>query len=236
MRNSKDNKHIVVGLFIIVIGVLALLDNLDIFNTGRILRFWPTIFIALGGLKLIQSRSANSCLVGAIMIGAGVVWTLKSAGFLLFNMHQWWPVFLILAGLVALTKKSHEGHCIGSDGERQTGTENIPGDVNYIDTAAVMSGHKLKSGARAFRGGEITAVMGGVELDLRQANIETEATLRVFAFWGGVEIRIPDDWAVTSDAVAIMGGIEDKSHPPVNATKRLIIKGYAIMGGVEIKN
>ena len=33
-----------------------------------------------------------------------------------------------------------------------------------------------------------------------------------------------------------MGGFEDKTRPPKDTTKRLIIKGTAIMGGVEIKN
>jgi hypothetical protein len=33
-----------------------------------------------------------------------------------------------------------------------------------------------------------------------------------------------------------MGAIEDKTISPSGATKRLIVTGTAIMGGVEIKN
>jgi hypothetical protein len=41
-----------------------------------------------------------------------------------------------------------------------------------------------------FRGGELTAVMGGIELDLRNAGLQNEATLNVFAMWGGIELKI----------------------------------------------
>ena len=78
--------------------------------------------------------------------------------------------------------------------------------------------------------------MGGVELDLRGASIQSEAVLNLWATWGGIVIKIPADWSVVNRSTALMGGIEDKSFSPPVATKRLIITGTAIMGGVEIKN
>lgn len=237
MHHNRDNGRFVIGAFIIIVGILALLDNLDIFDTGRILQFWPTIFIALGGMKLIQAHSARGYLVGATLVAVGVVWTLQNAGILHVRMRDWWPLFLILAGLLVLTRGRSRRHHPDFDGDRHTGMENIPvTNKHFLDTTAVMSGHHLKSDSKEFRGGDISAIMGGIELDLRQASIENEATLRVFAFWGGIEITVPPDWAVVSDATPFMGGLEDKSIPPANATKRLIIKGYVIMGGVEIKN
>ena len=78
--------------------------------------------------------------------------------------------------------------------------------------------------------------MGGIEIDLRNASIQTEAVLNVFAVWGGISIKIPNDWSVVNNGVAIMGGIDDTSVPNMNANKRLILTGTVIMGGVEIKN
>jgi predicted membrane protein len=79
--------------------------------------------------------------------------------------------------------------------------------------------------------------MGGVEVDLRQASIaQPEAVLDVFAMWGGVEVRVPGDWEVVNRGWAFLGGFEDTTHHSAGTSKRLVVTGLAIMGGVEIKN
>jgi Cell wall-active antibiotics response 4TMS YvqF len=104
---------------------------------------------------------------------------------------------------------------------------------------AVMSGVVRRSNTQAFRGADLTAIMGGCEIDLRQASITpgTEAIIDVFAFWGGIDIKVPEDWVVITRAVPLMGGIEDKTHSPGSVpAKTLILQGIVIMGGVTIKN
>ena len=102
---------------------------------------------------------------------------------------------------------------------------------------AVLGGVNRGNNSRAFRGGDLTAVMGGCEIDLRQAAIEGEAVIDVFAMWGGIEIRVPENWSVVGRVTPILGGYEDKTRPPRDAgTQRLIVRGMVIMGGVEIKN
>jgi hypothetical protein len=54
--------------------------------------------------------------------------------------------------------------------------------------------------------------------------------------WGGIVLRVPPDWSVVVTGMPILGGIEDKSVPPMAQSKRLVIDGYVIMGGIEIKN
>ena len=78
--------------------------------------------------------------------------------------------------------------------------------------------------------------MGGVNLDLREADIAGErAVLDVFAFMGGVEIRIPEAWTVDVGTTSIMGGVEDKTRGAAGG-KRLVLKGAVIMGGIDIRN
>jgi hypothetical protein len=103
---------------------------------------------------------------------------------------------------------------------------------------AFMSGFKRTSNSQDFRGGELTAIMGGCEIDLRQATIKDgDAVIDVFAFWGGIEMKVPLDWSVVVEATPLLGGFDDKTMPPQGGSaKRLIVKGYAIMGGVEISN
>jgi len=91
--------------------------------------------------------------------------------------------------------------------------------------------------SQEFRGGTVVAVMGGCAIDLRNATIAgEEAVVDVTAFWGGLEIRVPDDWYVESRGVALLGGFGDKTQGPLQGGKRLVVTGMAIMGGVEIKN
>jgi len=53
---------------------------------------------------------------------------------------------------------------------------------------------------------------------------------------GGVEIRVPREWSVVVNGSPVLGGIEDKTIPPMMPGKRLVIDGSVIMGGVEITN
>jgi hypothetical protein len=102
---------------------------------------------------------------------------------------------------------------------------------------AVLGGVNRGNNSRTFRGGDLTAVMGGCQIDLRNASIEGEAVIDVFAMWCGVEIRVPENWSVSGRVTTILGGYEDKSRPPRDAaTQRLVLRGMVIMGGIEIKN
>ena len=91
--------------------------------------------------------------------------------------------------------------------------------------SAVMSGVVRRSNTQTFRGADLTAIMGGCEIDLRQASIApgTEAIIDVFAFWGGIDIKVPEDWVVITRAVPLMGGIEDKTHSPGSVPAKTLI-------------
>ena len=105
-----------------------------------------------------------------------------------------------------------------------------------FNATAVMSGNTFSVVSQDFRQGEVTAAMGGMEIDFRQASMQSQATLRVMAVMGGIEIKVPPDWGVECRATAFLGGVEDKTVPPAQATKRLVIEGFVMMGGVEVKN
>ena len=106
-----------------------------------------------------------------------------------------------------------------------------------VSGLAILGGVKRGNNSRAFKGGDLTAIMGGCEIDLRQAAIDGEASIDLFAMWGGIEIRVPEDWTVISRVVPLLGGVEDKTRPPQGATAhRLVLRGFAIMGGIEVKN
>jgi hypothetical protein len=231
MKHSHSKQHIVLGGFIIALGVLALFDRLDIFHIGNIFQFWPTVFVLVGLLKIAGSKSRSSIITGGIFIAVGVVLMLNHLGIINFSWHDWWPVILIAVGISIVFKDRS-----GCSRKEWFGDNQFADDGSVLDITAVMGGNKTVSNSQDFRGGELTAIMGGIELDLRAASIQNEALLNLWATWGGIVIKIPSDWVVVNRGTAIMGGIEDKSFASPTSTKRLIITGTAIMGGVEIKN
>jgi hypothetical protein len=116
------------------------------------------------------------------------------------------------------------------------GVEEGTAPDSVVDIVAVLGGFERRISTQDFRGGEITAVMGGCALDLRGAAIVKEAVINVFTIWGGINIKVPPDWTVILNGTPVMGGFAEKTATPPDGSKRLVITGYAIMGGVEVRN
>ena len=234
---NRQRSRMVFGAFIIVVGLFALLDNLHIFDSHLVQPFWPLVFVALGALKMSQGRHPKHYVFGGVLMLVGAGMTLQNLGLIHFRVRDLWPVVLIFVGLNVLTR----GFRRGTDGQPLPRPRPGRRDERFehgasIDASAMMSGIVLKNDSQEFTGGEINAVMGAVEIDLRQAAIATEAVLHLSVIMGGVEIRVPREWSVSVNGTPMLGGIEDKTAPPLTPGKRLIIEGSVIMGGVEITN
>jgi hypothetical protein len=81
------------------------------------------------------------------------------------------------------------------------------------------------------------AVMGGIELDLREAQFsEPEVTIHAYTLMGGIEITVPEDVDVDVSGVAFMGGFDhNASGPGIPGAPRVRIIGFALMGGVDVR-
>jgi hypothetical protein len=109
-------------------------------------------------------------------------------------------------------------------------------DSDYINVSAVLGGGEYNFTNQKLKGGKASAVMGGCELDLRNAEMEEDSmVLEANAVMGSVEFRIPTHWEVVMQGVPVLGAVEDKTKPQ-NPVKKLIIKGSAVMGSIELKN
>jgi predicted membrane protein len=237
---SRDPMHrqrsrLVFGAFIVVVGLFALLDNLHVFDSHLVQPYWPLIFVALGAMKLSHARRPGHFTLGVALIAVGAGMTLQNLGILHLAWRQLWPLALILAGLNVITNGfGNRGNAAWrrSSGPREERFEH----GSRIDASATMSGIVLKNDSQDFAGGEVGVVMGAVEIDLRQASIATEAVLHLSIVMGNIEIKVPPDWSVAVNGSPLMGGIEDKTVPPMAPGKRLVIEGSVVMGGVEISN
>jgi len=227
-RGTRLTPQLIVGLFFVLVGVLFLLDNVGRVDIDHYFDFWPLVLIGVGLAKWGQCTT-RTCRIGAavwILVGGWIL--LWNLGVVPYDIWDFWPVLLILAGasVVWRTTQRHDRVAVGTD------------PVSTISALCIWSGADRKSNSPDFRGGELTAIMGGCEVDLTQAKIKNgEAVVDLFALWGGIDIRVPVDWTVVCQVTPFMGAYEDKTQPLAgNTTQRLVLRGLVIMGGIEVKN
>jgi predicted membrane protein len=249
----------VFGLLIIAVGLLLTADNLRWIESESIIRFWPLGVILAGALKFAQSESGSGRLFGGLVTGVGMLLAAEHTFGWPIDVEDWWlPAALIAIGVVVILRARQEPATPPAAGQPRTrhfGAEELgpspsprPIDVSgppaagaasaesTISEFAVWAGKQRRSASPAFRHADLTAIMGGIELDLRGAATATgEAIIDLFVMWGGIEIWVPPDWAVSNQVGLLMAGAEDKSTGTQAARHRLIVRGFAIMGGVEIK-
>jgi len=227
MTNSKNNQSNWVGITLIIVGLLFILDTFDIMEFGGIISdWWPAIFIIIGLIKL-KGQDRGSGLV-FILIGTLLLLTIH-------DVVEWnsiwrlWPLILIFIGLSMIFK--------GRRTNWKLSNETTSGD-DYIHSNAVFGGSEHTVTSQNFRGGETMALFGGVELDMRQAQISADGCkIHATALFGGVEIIVPDDWNVIITGTPIFGGIDSKSRRKSDAKsgKDIYIHCTVAFGGVEIK-
>ena len=206
---------LILGAFFVIHGLLLTADNLGALDAWRYLRYWPAILVLVGIYKLWQPGRQ---LAGTILVLVGGAILARNAGLLHLSLFDFWPLLLIIGGIVIVA--------------RAAGMEVSTGDSrNFI---AVFGPRKEVlteiSSARA------VAVMGGVELDLTNATMtQSPAVIECFTMWGGIEIFVPDTWEVVGEVVPFMAGFEINVAPAGAPQRRLIVRGTAIMAGIEVK-
>ena len=118
--------------------------------------------------------------------------------------------------------------------------EGYAGPEDYLDTVSVFGGVKKNIVSKNFRGGEITTIMGGAEINLIQSDIHGTVILDVTQLFGGTKIIVPQQWKISAEMVALFGGIEDRRPVMPGAIpsdeKVLVIKGTSIFGGIDIRS
>ena len=224
------------GLMLVVFGVLFLLDRLGGLDFGTLIgTYWPVIIIILG-LSIIIGSGFHRPFGGLFLMGIGTLFLLNSLDVLEYDVWQYaWPVLIILVGLGILFRgvfRRSSGHGGGS-----MDAGKFP-EIHESDID-VLSSMKRRIETQSFRGGKVTAILGGLELDFRGAGLEGgKATLDATAIMGAVDIFVPREWRVVIDGTPILGGFEDKRRtiPDAEAKATLYLKGAAVMGGITIKD
>ena len=211
--------HLAFGICLVAVGSTLALDRLGLVDAREVFfRFWPLGLVLLGLSLVIQSLQT---------VEDGVSGQRRPV------VDNGSLVGLLIIGVVAFHAFDRSRATLFADSSDRVGV------------FAVMGKHEQFSTASAFRGGEMTCVMGRCRLDLRQAAVAPgqEAVIDLVAVMGGGEIRLPAGWIVDVRAAPIMGGVKDrrpKDDRPqaidIPGAPRLVIRGLILMGGLSIKS
>ncbi|MBO0744090.1 MAG: hypothetical protein J2P43_03645, partial [Candidatus Dormibacteraeota bacterium] len=104
---------------------------------------------------------------------------------------------------------------------------------------AILSSHDEKGSSHLAQETQAVAVMGGVNLDLREATVSGPVTvIRGFALMGGIDIRVPPGIRVETRCIPIMGGCDVKlrGRPPRQDAPVLRLELALIMAGVNVRD
>jgi hypothetical protein len=220
-----NRSRILIGLVLIAVGVVFLLDSTGVLAAGRVIAsWWPVVIIAVGAAQLLDRPRP---VAGALLVMAvgGVLLAVTLGALTWGTVGSLWPLALVVVGVWLLV-----GHLLPGGRELT---------ADQVDLTAILGGRELAVRSKAFTGGSITAILGGVDLDLTHSTVHPDGgRLSVTAILGGAEIVVPPGVRVVSGGPVLLGGIEDKTQvgqPLPDDAPLLELRMFVALGGVEVK-
>jgi predicted membrane protein len=243
MRNSDG--RLVIGVILVAVGIFLLLNNIihfHFFILDYIFTF-PVLMMAIGFVLVINSRDN---FFGYLLILGGAYFFAKDVLDLEVDyiVSDLWPLLVIAFGLYLLLKrKSRMSHKHNAGwGAGESGVNDFEQNkMDYIDEATILGSSNKSFSSQQFRGGKITSIFGGSEIDLRNCKLSSgRQIIDILTIFGGTTIFLPSDWKVVISVTAIFGGFDDDRFiapdAEVDQDKILVIKGTVLFGGGEIKS
>jgi predicted membrane protein len=234
-----SNKAFWGGLLFIGIGIIFLLKTLNLlpsylpayFFTWKMIPFMVGLYLILSGKRF-----------GIFPLGIGIYFLAPDVfGIAPMGLEVFWPVLIILAGIGMMSRvfrdprknKWHRWKDFNRHKQQQEKSD-------FMENTVVFSGEQKTYSSYDFKGGKITAICGGMELDLTNCHLSKENNvIDLLVVAGGVTLTVSKEWNVRSEVTPVMGGVFDHINEMpgtyLDPAAEIIIKGVIVMGGLEIK-
>ena len=226
----KKLSNVLWGIVLIAVGAVFALNALEITDIDIFFDGWWTLFIIIPSLIDVFKEKADK--TGSfIALALGVFLLLCAQDVLEFSLvfKLFVPVVIVVIGFNIIFKTFR-----GSKAKEILEKNRINGAVSK-EYAAVFSGNDVQINGEVFEGAKLTAVFGGIDLDLRNAIINNDCVIDVSATFGGADIIVPDNVNIVSNATGIFGGVSNKRRNNPANTVTIYITGLCLFGGIEIK-
>lgn len=215
----ESNKRTLLGIILVIIGLMLLLENLDLIpGLPDYVFYWANIFLVIAVINLFSGNRKPAF----IFLVLWAFFTLDR--FYYINFHDYWPLIIVALG-VSFIIKNKPSNSLNSSGE------------NYFDDINIFGASNKRVTSQSFAGGRSTNIFGGSTIDLREAFPADGSTIEVFSMFGGCDIIAPSNWEIQIATTSIFGGFDDKRENPIRSSEtKLYIRGFTMFGGGAIKS
>jgi predicted membrane protein len=242
-QTRHRNGKIFGGIILFIVGAAYLAKEMGVFFPEWLFT-WQMFLIVLGLFVGVKNSFRNFGWI--VLVGIGAAFMIED---FIPDMHvkvYLWPILIMALGLKMIFRPHRrfnnrwEKHMYKHRGRFSAfGNEKSSSSEDTINIDLVFSGFRKNIISKDFKGGRISCVFGGGELNLSQADINGVAVLKVEQVFGGVKIIVPANWEVKTDETsAVCGDVSDKraNQTETNPNKILVVKGSVVFGGIDIRN
>lgn len=205
------------------------------------------LFLLLSAQDILRGEKMWALLVAAIfvLIGVNLILPKKKRNTQEFHSHE--DRFDRTDRFERAQDVTVESTGAESEGYAQSQTITVEPTEQFKENAdagdkvvcsAVFAGRDIRVDNSYFYGADLSALFGGIDLNLKNALIRKNVTIEVKAIFGGIDIIMPPNVRVVVDVTPILGGVENGTRTPLGAdenTPTVYIKGTCLFGGVEVK-
>ena len=207
------------GILLIIVGVLFLGRNMDWWDFSIFFHGWWTLFLIVPSvISLVRREGVGTSFLILVL---GVLMLLASQEIIEWSIiwKIFVPVIIIVVGLsIIFANRTVKEKKVRENAKTYT---------------AVFSGidERLGEIKNDFK---VTAIFGGVELDLRDVTLKEDVVIDCFTLFGGIDIRLPKNVKIVINGLPIFGGIENKYRDDEFAKVTVYINHTTIFGGVDL--
>lgn len=220
-------KNILLGLILIIVGIIAGLNALELTNINIFFKGWWTLFIILPSINGIIKEDDKTFSIITLLIGIGLFLGIRNILDFTIIFKLIVPIILIILGLSFVFKDT-----LGNDISKKI--KELKNN-NPEECYATFSTQDIKI-EEEFNGISLNAIFGGITYDLKDAIIKEDVVINANCIFGGIEIKVPHNVKVVIKSNSIFGGMDNTLKPTKDKKEHTIyINGICLFGGVEIK-
>ncbi len=222
--------NILWGIFFVALAVIIGLNSLDIINVNLFFDGWWTIFIIVPSfISLIKDKDKTTSLIFLLV---GIVLLLGFQDLIDFSIIK----KLIVPGILLIIGLSMIFKDVISSGVSTKIKELNTNSKDSQDITAVFSGEDVKFSGKEFRGLTLNAIFGGINVDLKQCDIDNDYVINTTSIFGGVDILVPEGVNVKVKSNSLFGGTDNKvKNNNSDEVKTIYINAFNLFGGTDIK-
>lgn len=226
----KKFGNVLWGLVFIALGLIIGLNAMGITNINIFFKGWWTLFIIVPSfIGIFKDENKTWSIIWLVI---GIVLLLCTRDILSFDIigKLIFPFILVMIGLSFIFKDMFQTKV--NEKIKKLNSERVDGE-NFC---ATFGGIKNNYKDQEFKGANVDAIFGGVELDLSEAIINHDQIINSNAIFGGVDIKAPKGVNIKVKSTPIFGGVSNKLKNNYNGSLPTIyINAFCLFGGVDIK-